>query len=343
MTINIPFPQRACFIAGSAKSGSTLLAALLDGHPELLVIPEETAYFPTVRRKYISAPRARQAEYLTEEAEVRLLFETAEVDHGNRDYRTFPRVDFREKFLMRATSGQPSEDLLAMLAGALADVTQRDQESIRWWVEKTPANRWCVPDIRNVFPQSRLLLTMRDPRAVASAVLKRSESKGFKGFSLYLCAKYWVQSAKLYLEHQNDPASLGVCFEDLLRNPEEKMRDVSAFLGVEFSEHLLQPTKGGRSWRGNSSRGQRFSSISTGPIDAWKNELPEQELAFVEQLCSPWMRLLGYDPILKTNPGSAVLIKRYPCETIRGYVKDRRRMLGDFLIGFWNATRHAAH
>ena len=48
MTSNLPFDQRACFIAGQAKSGTTLLIALLDNHPELLVLPEETAYFPTV-------------------------------------------------------------------------------------------------------------------------------------------------------------------------------------------------------------------------------------------------------------------------------------------------------
>jgi hypothetical protein len=42
---NLPFDQRACFVAGQAKSGTTLLAALLDSHPELLVLPQETAYF----------------------------------------------------------------------------------------------------------------------------------------------------------------------------------------------------------------------------------------------------------------------------------------------------------
>src|SRR5204862_6261474 len=35
--------------------------ALLDSHPELLVLPEETAYFPTVLTKY--APRGRQAQF----------------------------------------------------------------------------------------------------------------------------------------------------------------------------------------------------------------------------------------------------------------------------------------
>jgi len=40
---NLPFDQRACFIAGAAKSGTTLLVSLLDSHPELLVMPQDTA------------------------------------------------------------------------------------------------------------------------------------------------------------------------------------------------------------------------------------------------------------------------------------------------------------
>ncbi len=59
MSEALPFDQRACFIAGQAKSGTTLLVALLDNHPELLVLPEETAYFPTVLTKYGKALAAR--------------------------------------------------------------------------------------------------------------------------------------------------------------------------------------------------------------------------------------------------------------------------------------------
>ena len=49
---NLPFDQRACFIAGAAKSGTSLLVSLLDSHPELLVMPQDTAYFATVLTKY---------------------------------------------------------------------------------------------------------------------------------------------------------------------------------------------------------------------------------------------------------------------------------------------------
>ena len=97
MISKLPFEQRACFIAGQAKSGTTLLVALLDSHPELLVLPEETAYFPTVLTKY--APRGRRAQfyYLTKQSLSNVLF-GGPCKWGKRNYATFPREQFLQTF-----------------------------------------------------------------------------------------------------------------------------------------------------------------------------------------------------------------------------------------------------
>ena len=62
---NLSFDQRACFIGGQAKSGTTLLRALLDGHPQLLALPQDTDYFSTVLTKYGRDGRRAQFDYLT--------------------------------------------------------------------------------------------------------------------------------------------------------------------------------------------------------------------------------------------------------------------------------------
>ena len=97
MTSTLPFEQRACFIAGQAKSGTTLLVALLDSHPELLVLPEETAYFPTVLTKYAPRGRRAQFDYLTKQSLSNVLFGRS-CKWGKRNYSTFPRDKFLETF-----------------------------------------------------------------------------------------------------------------------------------------------------------------------------------------------------------------------------------------------------
>src|SRR5437868_8817710 len=89
-----PFEQRACFAAGQAKSGTTLLIALLDGHPQLLVLPEETAYFPTALNKYEKFGRRSQVDYLTKEALSRVLF-GGPPEWEKTDYAHLPTEHFR--------------------------------------------------------------------------------------------------------------------------------------------------------------------------------------------------------------------------------------------------------
>src|SRR5438046_10624265 len=71
---NLPFDQRACFISGASKSGTTLLVLLLDSHPELVVMPQDTVYFPTVLTKYRTRGRWAQCDYLTKESWTQVLF-----------------------------------------------------------------------------------------------------------------------------------------------------------------------------------------------------------------------------------------------------------------------------
>src|SRR5436305_14345660 len=95
MSESLPLDQRACFAAGQAKSDTTFLIALLDGHPQLLVLPEETAYFPTALNKYEKFGRRAQVEYLANEALVRVLF-GGPPEWEKTDYDHFPTKQFRE-------------------------------------------------------------------------------------------------------------------------------------------------------------------------------------------------------------------------------------------------------
>src|ERR1700716_1833105 len=130
----LPFDQRACFIAGQAKTGTTLLAALLDSHPELLVLPQETAYFPTVLRKYRDAGRRAQFDYLTKESFSRVLF-GGEPKWREAEYRNFPQQKFIEGLeLLAFDPTNAKRDLLALMAESYAATLGIPIDPIKRWI-----------------------------------------------------------------------------------------------------------------------------------------------------------------------------------------------------------------
>ena len=197
MISELPFEQRACFIAGQAKSGTTLLVALLDSHPELLVLPEETAYFPTVLTKYAPRGRRAQFDYLTKHSLSNVLF-GGPCKWGKRSYATFPREKFLQTFERAAfdpTNAQ--EDLLVLMVKAYAATLGRSLDTITRWVEKTPANRNHVNAALTRFPHAKILVTLRDPRAILAAQIALEKTRRTGRFSTYYVIAHWRVAAKL--------------------------------------------------------------------------------------------------------------------------------------------------
>lgn len=291
----LPFADRACFIAGPAKSGTSLLVSLLDGHPELLVLPEETAYFPTAVRKY-AGDRRGQFDYLTGQALCRILF-GGPGGYEKHDYSHFPAARFREEFARAAFDpANARRDLLVLLFETYAAVAGRPPESVRRWIEKTPANRDHLPAIFERFASARVILTLRDPRALLAAQIQLEQSRRRRRFSIALCLEHWRTAAELAL--RPDPRVFVAPFEQTLSAPADALRRLCGFLEIAYEPSMLIPTKAGRAWGGNSAAAHRFEAINPEPIDRWRMFLVEHEIAWVEHHCREWMIPLGYEPVL---------------------------------------------
>jgi hypothetical protein len=327
---DLPFEQRACFIAGQAKSGTTLLVALLDNHPELLVLPEETAYFPTVLTKY--APRGRRAQfyYLTKQSLSNVLF-GGPCKWGKRSYTSFPREEFLKSFERAAfDSAGAREDLLVLMVKAYAATLGRPLDPIRRWVEKTPANRNHIPAILTRFPHAKILVTMRDPRAVLAAQIALEKTRRTGRFSTYYVIAHWRVAARLARGVRDGKVSgLVVPYEELVCDSTRTMEKVCAYLDITFEPTtVLTPTKMGQLWRGNSAARINFSRVSAEPATRWERELSRDEIGWVEWHCRDLMPEFGYEPRLSQRS------LRHFAKPIRGerpreYLKSRAYSLRD--------------
>lgn len=321
----LPFDQRACFVAGQAKSGTTLLVALLDSHPELLVLPEETAYFPTVLTKYGRRSRREQFDYLTCDSLSNVVF-GGPCKWGKRDYSYFPTAKFYQLFEKRAFDpGNAQKDLLVLMLEAYAETIGRPLGSVKRWVEKTPANRNHLPAIFSRFPGAKILLTIRDPRAILAAQIALEKTRQLRRFSVYYCISHWLEVAKLAARslRGEDLRSFVVPYEKLVLEPAVWMEKVCSSLEISFdSATVLIPTKAGKFWQGNSAAETDFSQISTEPLTRWQTDLSLDEVGWVEWHCREFMPLFGYEPRLSRRE-LRHWMRPIRGETPREYLKSR--------------------
>jgi hypothetical protein len=334
MTANLPFDQRACFIAGQAKSGTTLVAALLDGHPELLVLPQETAYFPTVLKKYGAAGLRAQFDYLTKESFSRVLF-GGEPKWREHEYKDFPQQEFRQTFERIAFDpANARRDLLALFAEAYAETMGLSLDRIKRWIEKTPANRNHTDEICRRFPNAKLLVTLRDPRAILATQIALEKTRKTKRFSVYYVIAHWRVAAKLARRvRAREVPGLFVQFEQLVGEPASVIKNVCEYLEIGFDpEVVLRPTKIGEPWGGNSAAQIAFSRVSAEPASRWKSELSEAEIGWVEWHCRDLMVELGYEPQLSVRSLRS-FAKPIRGERPREYLKSRIYSIRDGWTG----------
>lgn len=335
ISLRLPFEERACFAAGQAKSGTTLLIALLDGHPQLLVMPEETAYFPTILNKYRQAGRSAQVEYLMNESLSRVLFggppEWESVDYGH-----FPVTEFRKWFTTAASDpANAKKDLLVIMMESYAAAVGRPLSSIHRWIEKTPANRRFVPEILRRFPQAKILLTLRDPRAILAAQIALEKRRKTREFSAYYCVSHWLQAARLALRAQaGEIPAIMTRYEDLVVDPAAEMKRVCQFLEVDFNAGVvLKPTKAGNPWTGNSATERNFTGITTERARSWPTELSADEIGWVEWHCRELMPPLGYEPRMARPSFARHWLRPIREERPKQFLKSRYYSIRDKVLG----------
>ena len=325
----LTFDQRACFIAGPDKSGTTLMCALLDGHPSLATFPEETNYMRTVLPRMGDRPLKERFDYLTREGPSRLLF--SPTPHTDNRYADFPRREYLAAFAAAVEApDNRGRDLLVLMIETLLNVRNIAPESITRWVEKTPDNAYCIRRIGEHFPDAKIIVMMRDPRGKFAAHLDLMRKSG-QNFAAFNNIRNWLQTAALLRVGGKLPGNLHVVrFEELLANPEPVLRGVCGFLEIPYDPVVLSPTKAGESWGGNSASLNTFRAINPEPADRWKKMMSPSEIAWVELHCMSDMRRLGYQPV--TSGGFYWRwFARFPEERLAAYIKARWYSLRELL------------
>ncbi len=259
--------RRPVFICGAHRSGTTLLCNLLDGHPSLVALPCESAFYTNLERPLADMERCHRAAFLGRKWLQRMVNPINQPPYwlfGRSGPQTSPYVDFARAFrtwwsvFENRPSAHGSSWPLAAFALAYAGRTGRGRipPGTAMWVEKTPTNEQYLDRLWAEFPDAKVLHVIRRPDAVLSSYKALVRSAGRPARAMIPAVRNLARSYRSAVERsRREPADRYrlIRYEHLVTHPSEVMARVAGFLNIEPSPALLQPTVAGLAATANTS------------------------------------------------------------------------------------------
>lgn len=295
--------ERPLFICGHPKAGTSLVRAVFDSHPQLIVYPEETIFF----RRYLPQAAGLDLPGQLELAERTLIhifrwnrLRPAPDQEGfpDRDYSAISYEAIRQNMAeLAAQQHRHPGDILSAAVLAFGQVSGQLGSQTRHWLEKSPYNEYFTDQIFEWWPAARCIHILRDPRdnyvsyrrkhpdwsaEFFAANWKRSTHAGLQNCARFGWERYYI-----------------LRYEDLTLSPDEHLQKLKDFLQIEWDASLVAPTRAGEQWSGNSMFSgvtNEFQSISTAPVGRWKEKLSQVETLVIEKSLGALMESCGYDP-----------------------------------------------
>jgi hypothetical protein len=246
-----PWLVRPVFVCGHHRSGTTLLQELLDGHPELTVLPSEGTYFSSFRYVARRDRTAHELDRFCADWIARLIdpnfaphFRLGRSTRDSQPYVDLARALAGWHDALRAETPREFAPLLALVAACHEALSPHSTP--RRWVEKTPLNERFARRLFR-FPDARVIQLVRDPRTTFVSLRELYRTRSEPRFDAVAHARAIARSLRIARTNQRRFANryLVVRYEDLANEPVGVMERIRAFLGIAPSGTLQVATAGG--------------------------------------------------------------------------------------------------
>jgi hypothetical protein len=275
------------FIGGCARSGTTLLAAMLGANDLCITVPESQFKVEAIRSHNGSI----------EELDI------SEVAYFIKTHYRFKhwQLDVDPVTIVKDQKAAISyRDLLKELVISYAKV--RGKSKSQYWVDHTPENIKYASTLLEIFPEAKFIHLIRDGRAVAASVMPLQWGPN----TINKASSWWVErvsyglGAEDFLKNMGTPI-LRVRYEDLLLTPEKQMKEICVYLNITYSEAMLKSD--GFVVPSFSKKQHKLigEKLELSRLDAWKNSLSVDEIGIFESLVCDMLIYLGYEPVSKTH------------------------------------------
>lgn len=255
------------YLTGFQRSGTTMLSHLLDKHPEIVCADE-----PELSKRIVY----KQFDVLKDTGfdSNKKMLDLYNVDHGRylelvNEY--IDRVITENAFLKRSYSLFNNKNANYIGAKEVCDLVAFKYDFIRK-----------LTSFHNT--GTKYIFIERDIKGVVNSFIKLGSfppgKKRLSTFNLKRFAKKYVKCINYIDKHLSGKNALYLRFEDLMLRPEDEMKRIYDFLGVDsgagtIDRVLNKPSRGAR---------QKFNGIKKHKSDAWQEHLSKKDIIWLDKV-----------------------------------------------------------
>jgi hypothetical protein len=275
------------FILGCPRSGTTMVQQALNRHSAIAIPPETKFFF-----SFLGHSRHDQRRH---------------IDRLNGDLNIH---------LELPESGVRSDDAGRTFYEEMANqyVEKLKKKDTLWFGEKTPEHTGHMARIRQLFPDSKILILYRDGRDVALSLSKTPWMRG----GLYVSFIVWLYYQRLVIQARDSrmPNIYLARYEDIVVNPEKEFASILDFLALPYEPSVAHGSGNseGIPQREYPWKATALQKISPSRVGSFQSELSRTQIAILERLGQHALSSFGY-PLLTDgkNPLSFGFLLNLSC------------------------------
>ncbi len=295
------------FVVGNSRSGTTMMGNILRNHPMIFTLHHEIHFFEQLcESKNFSC-------YLSIDKAVNLMARLLCINHDSYWTQGDPSRFIQEAATVVGSMESKAVSPAGVFEQFLRYTAMKNGKTVP--CDQTPRYVLYIDEILKLYPGSRVINMVRDPRAVLLSQKNKWKRRwmGYSNFPLkesirtkinyhpITISMIWNASVRAVSRFADHPRVLLVKYEDIITNSESEVRKVCSFLGVQFHKEMLDIPQAGSSLTRFSSTGK---GIDSSKAETWrKGGLNPTEIYICQKITGALMKLYGYQPIhVRTNP-----------------------------------------
>jgi hypothetical protein len=274
------------FFVGSGRSGTTLVRAVFDSHPDL-AIPDEVSFVIRYARPHYALrygwPRRFDVAACTD-----LILANA----------AFRRWGLPREDVTAALSDPPPPQDFPDAVRRLYALWARRQGKPRYG-DKTPMHVLHISRLARMFPEARFVHVIRDGRDVALSYL----GVDWGPSTVEDAAVEWrrrVRAGRRAGRRLGPDRYREICYEDLVVAPERVVRDVCGFIALPWDDALLRYHERAGEVIGATrfpTAHQRLRLPPTPGLRDWRRDMDPVDVERFEAVAGPLLVDLGYERV----------------------------------------------